>query len=732
MSCLKKILSILLSVLLLISLCTFYPSVQASDSSVSKEVSGLLSALEIVPEGYNYQLNGSMKVTRQEFISLVMKALKVENSVADHTYFSDVDVNGNNTHYINCAVDMGIIKGYGDGTFHPDDLISINDCLKIAVEACGYGVIAQQSGGYPIGYLTVAADTKISKNLTGDYRRYAVMEDARFIIYNMLHAERVNIYTADGMVNGTTDSGKSILSDIYNVYRSSGIVTGTQFTRLTSDSKLKEGYIEIGGELFLQNKTDYSKFLGYNVSFYYMIEEEVKVLVYVSPSSYNHDIMYKAQDIANYSNRQYTFYDGTKKHYEKVPLTADVIYNGQVLLGDYDESVLKPDNGSVTMIDNNEDGIYDVIKVINKRIIVVDSVDVNEGIIYDRLTTNGFPLQTQYKNNRITLTNQLGTAIELTDVKRDGVVEAEISIDGTLANIVVHESSVNGILSGTVQEENEILYKVDDIAYPINNYLALYIKNKGLKFSFGSRYKFLLTTDGEIAWLIAEAEAEGNYGCLIKAATDNTMNNILNLKILTTEDRIGIFECADKIKINEQPRMKSKEALGFLKSLLVDSSTGEAVPLVIYYKMDDENKINYIETPNASSTTTNESLRISGTAMNITTTKGNVSSVGGSVNFDKDTVMFMIPEDLENTQDKNLRAVKINEYARDATVFKLIVGYSREPDAVISRVILNRETAGDSYDWSIFMVTDVLKGLTEKEEEKYILKGLLKDETYKN
>ena len=62
-------------------------------------------------------------VTREEVAVMVAKALEL-NGTKRVTDFKDIPVSHKNSGYIQSAVEAGIIKGYGDGTFKPNNKVT--------------------------------------------------------------------------------------------------------------------------------------------------------------------------------------------------------------------------------------------------------------------------------------------------------------------------------------------------------------------------------------------------------------------------------------------------------------------------------------------------------------------------------------------------------------------------------------------------------------------------------
>ena len=143
----KKLISILLTIAMIMT-CGF--SVSAATDPESAICIETLTALDIFIGDENGDLNLNDDVTRAEFATLVTRVLDIE-SKAVHGIFDDVS----SKHWANAAIgtcyDLGIINGYGDGNFGPEDGVTYEQAVKMLVVALGYEPMAAQKGGYPSG-----------------------------------------------------------------------------------------------------------------------------------------------------------------------------------------------------------------------------------------------------------------------------------------------------------------------------------------------------------------------------------------------------------------------------------------------------------------------------------------------------------------------------------------------------------------------------------------------------
>ncbi len=150
----KKFLSVLLAAALLFTMVTAVSAAEGDtvtltdinpDTAVGKAVNKLVSVGII--NGYEdgtYRPDNT--ITRAEFAKVIATFLGLgEFASGAPSGFADVDsTNHWAQKYIKLAVDKGIVLGYEDGTFRPDNPVKNSEAIKMVVCALGYGNVAVQ------------------------------------------------------------------------------------------------------------------------------------------------------------------------------------------------------------------------------------------------------------------------------------------------------------------------------------------------------------------------------------------------------------------------------------------------------------------------------------------------------------------------------------------------------------------------------------------------------------
>lgn len=100
-------------------------------------------------------LGACQYITRSEMAKIVTQLLDVPE-VYERCEFEDVSAHNPHTGSIDFVAQQKIMNGYSENLFLPDKDITYHEVLKTVVSLLGYEPLAEQKGGYPQGYISVA------------------------------------------------------------------------------------------------------------------------------------------------------------------------------------------------------------------------------------------------------------------------------------------------------------------------------------------------------------------------------------------------------------------------------------------------------------------------------------------------------------------------------------------------------------------------------------------------
>lgn len=149
-----------------------------------------LNELKIMIGDENGDFRGEANVTRAEFATIICRILGYESSAQQlqnaPSYFTDTNGHWANG-YINTAHNVGIINGFEDNSFRPDDNVTIAQAIKMLICALGY---EENTFTYPDSYVMKGKDITLYNNISNSFEEVMVAQDeaaTRNIVAVLLH-----------------------------------------------------------------------------------------------------------------------------------------------------------------------------------------------------------------------------------------------------------------------------------------------------------------------------------------------------------------------------------------------------------------------------------------------------------------------------------------------------------------------------------------------------------------
>lgn len=181
-------------------LALFVPAALATDLGVSLSVEETVRALGIMNGDQNGNMNLSKNVTRAEFTKMLVSASSYKDSVSGNSNVSpykDVKYTHWAAQYIKIAATEGWMTGYTDGTFRPDNTITLEEGASAVLALLGY-TSANLSGTYPSAQLSKYSALDLNTNISKTQGQILTREDCMYLFYNLLNAEN-----SQGVAYGT-------------------------------------------------------------------------------------------------------------------------------------------------------------------------------------------------------------------------------------------------------------------------------------------------------------------------------------------------------------------------------------------------------------------------------------------------------------------------------------------------------------------------------------------------
>ncbi len=543
---LKKCISVMLCLILCVSMVTTANAQQIDDEHL--EAITVLDRLSMLSEKFS----GEKEMTFGEFVSLAMSLRGVNYQAAEgeKSPFKDVATDDDYYGAIKLAYDMGIISGYGDGMLGYDEKIKTDRAVKILISILGYDHLANSYGGWPSGYLVVGTTLGVLKKCTLSDDNYIKGSIAAQLVYNCLEidiAQQIE-YPDKKFV---TIEGENPLTEWLHYKKTTGTVMANQITTLGGSDGIKEGYVLINSDRFLENGVGIADLLGYVVEVWYKEVNGENVLMYGKARYGTKTEVISADDIAPETSglNFYYYKDGYNKTFElKIAGNANFIYNFKSCSSDVGTAHLKPANGSVTLTDTNGDGVIDVVNIKDSVTYVVKEINVHNKIISDLYGQSDLRLGDK---NVTAVIKKDNVQISLEEVMENNVLTVSRSGDGKYIEIIVGVKKAKGI----ADEKGNASITVSGREYKI-------LSQNSAKFTSltpGEEITLLLDANLKAAGYIKGGADDMKYGYLIIGEAESEgLSKDVTFRIFTVDDGVKGFVAAENISVDG----KIRNALG--------------------------------------------------------------------------------------------------------------------------------------------------------------------------
>lgn len=425
---LKKVIALVAVFAMLVSTVAFAASFKdVAETDANYEAIETLNKLGIIT-GDDEDNDGVMDfrpndtITRAEVAVIISRIQGVNNASQQDTVFTDVPSSHWASGYIANAAGLGIVNGYGDGNFGPEDNVKYEEVIKMLMVTLGYEPFAKDKGGYPTGYVSAAQRYGVLDGVSGG----AMGQEAprglvAAMVYNAIDTPLMDRYTfgtSDGsyiIYDGTNGYARqTLMSRDLKISKLRGIVTANTVSNLSNglpidtsaeqkitlsvlDNYDDDTNYEIGDyPQFKVGESDADEYLGYQVMLYAQDNkdnDDATIVSITEASGKNTKAEFTLDQFDSYEGGYLKYMkNNTDRTATKLNVSSSsnealhIIYNNIAtsdsitdLFGDNDDTGLITKNttlsGRVTVLDNDNDPEYDVIYVEVAATGVVDELN---------------------------------------------------------------------------------------------------------------------------------------------------------------------------------------------------------------------------------------------------------------------------------------------------------------------------------------------------------------------
>lgn len=448
---------------------------------------------EELPSDFEFMVNLSLVdsenvfssdyLTRIDLAEIIFKIVigNKQTFSEDGSTCSFEDVPAEKSHIVSVVSGLGVMRGYSDTVFAPDDVVTYNQVIKVLVSFLGYDVHANRLGGYPAGYLMQASVIGLlnGENIAGDSK-------ATFggIATLLKRAVNVDFAMLDGDIIVPL-KGVSYLEYYMNIKHRKAVVTGNYLTNFSDDRTVGYFGIYLDDEFYYVKKSasGIQNLLGFTVDVFYEEVDGSKYICFYEEGR-NKVLEFDGKDIYSASSGEYKYYDKDDNLLSvAVSPYASLIYNGSHM-SSFSVSDLNPFknngvDGKIRLTDNNSDGQYDIVVVYVYETHIVREVKNNK--IYSFYSPSTVIDIRNYKERNIDIANIEGDPISPSSLKEGQVINVARDKNSNIKQIIVSRDYVSGSVDEVVKNGNKITgLTINGVTFDVSPVLFTYDANKRL------------------------------------------------------------------------------------------------------------------------------------------------------------------------------------------------------------------------------------------------------------
>ena len=649
-------------------------------------------------------------VSRSDFADIAARIINPDFTGIDSAPEGDITAANKGILFLRS---MGILSGDDAGNFEPQRSIKLSEAMKILVCIGGYTVEAENGGGTLESYYNTAVKMGLLKGVDTKSADEISYENVIDILDNFIDTDVMQLDNK----TYTTSHKVTVLEQYRGMYRSRGIVQAYGDTSLLSDQPQGFNSVRIGNDVLNNGGIDCTEFVGMNTEFYYSDDDGEYTLKYIFPYR-NNILTVNHRDIDKYENGRYTYtVDNIKEKHIDLPKNIIFIYNG--VKTDKLPAYI-PELGSLTFIDNDFDGEYEVLSVIDKDVVIVSAVIKDTLKIVDRFNS-AYSVELDGAGIRsYEVYNSDGTAATLDKIKANSIVEvARGEGHNPPIKIFIVDSSINGVIETiNTSGDNQATVKISGTEYPISARLNELLSGGEMinEFSLGMAVTAHLNSYGEVVWVESSEDDGYRVGYVIGTYRDDTGEDIF-IKLVDQGGTIEKLGFAKSVKMDSGSVKNNKinESMINVNQLVKYKTDISGAVTEMYYPNPDSDKFKTI----CDGSYFYRSL-LYGPLLAAAKTGGYVSTYPIS----SSTKIFVIPSDTSNTEYyKVVGTGSINSWDTYS-----VYGCNTSGELGMVDVLVLYSTSKYGYSGSgsyeIMLVNKITQEVCDDGEIRYIVKGL--------
>lgn len=771
---LKKTLAVVLAFVMVLGMgaISTFAYTDVTEGTTTAEAVSILSGLEIITGFEDGTFRPEETVTRAQMAAIICRTLGYESQAESSkgvTVFNDVAADHWASGYVNVAQAQGIINGYGDGNFGPEDKVTYEQAVKMIVSALGYDIAATAKGGYPTGYLAIASAEGITKGANGRVGDAAARGTIAVLVYNSLEVRLMDQSHWDTDGTGTYQrDNKNFLTNNLDIVKVEGTVVGNALTKVAGKTYKagEDPFVTIDGDAWVfgaeasyegyrpyekkpltstealeKNNTfdaslvDVNGLIGKNVIGYIgkdAVTGKFTVKAIAESKNKNDSLKISAGQLAQDHDKAkdankvlYKELGSTKV--EELDLDITNVYVNYAQDNSIDTTLEIYDavkkGGMVEFISNDGDSKYEIVLITAyKDEAVVEDVEESNGVyafeFFDTDAKYG-KLDTE-DEDKLYVVYKDGVAATMADIAANDTI-SYVEIAKNFVVLYASSATVTGAVEAIDDENN--LVTINGTDYEISNASEIEIKKL-----LGEEGTFFLNVDGQLAHNETATIGGGKYAIIVGAYTERDVNY---LDVILADGTVASYKVKKGAKVyNDKKSEIDDDAYDYYTSTIKlskkfdDGSFGatktdlETKSALVAKLAASNGRISSVTLLPDGSDTEDHTEEYDAEAMSLGSIDVEEATIFFSLSFDKDGLVE--PEetvigtaaDFLTDGEKLVTGAKIVAYDEDDSIYGVVLGFGlkRAIDPSSDAFIVMSKKVKDINDINAYVLTGLMAG----------------------
>ena len=582
-------------------------------------------------------------------------------------------------------------------SYKSSESVSYVETVAVLLDMLGYTTIVGANDEYNafecmktanriglIKGISLENDSKLTVGQLGELIYRALNTD-------MMQLTGVKVDEKENEYEYVKKDGYTLLYDRFKLKKLTGVVNETELSSLIRERRREKRMVTIEQVEYRCDVKSYEDYLGMYVEAYVSTEDNTVKTMY-APENNNGVLIVDADDVSIQSkiDKLVYFDENGKKRFAKIATSASVVLNGS-LHQNYATKDYMPDEGNLVLIDNDDNGVYDVVRIESYKSIVTAGVSVNSGVLRPRGSNDTIDIQGIIDGYGI-LCDAEGKVIPPDKIDANTVVSYAENSYNEVYKMIYSDKKISGYVNEIIVGKS---IKLEDYTYEC----TADFWRKPLDIQTGDLVWAYINYQGKIVEFDKERSFQ-KYGFLMDFGLSVFSAKV---KIFTSAGTMEIYEVAENVVLNGQ-KMSAKTAFDENRRNSPFWNEAGKIPQLVKYQLDKRNCISTIQTaisPDEKVSDNDLILNISGNRKWF----GNAQAIDPMVRLNNETMIFSIPYDEDDEWDYSVQGYN-NLWLGSGTTYTCKI-YDVDEDCYAKAVVIKRNTSNPGVDrgMPLYLVT---------------------------